>query len=99
MLVFKLHGIVWELSMVRTSYKLTKRTTQAEKIEKSWKILKVYYIRNFEIALYKLTALGNIIHPNIIYKLMRLISILGQVKNKKRSETANSKKGDLLLRD
>ena len=56
-------------------YKLTKRTRKSKKIEKSVKILKVYYIRNFENARYKLTALGNIIHPYIIYKLMRSISM------------------------
>ena len=35
MLNIKLQGIVLDLSMMRISYKLTKRTTKIEKIEKN----------------------------------------------------------------
>ena len=44
-LVFKIQGIVWDLSMLRiTRYKLTKRTTKTEKVEKSLNIIKKYNI-------------------------------------------------------
>ena len=56
MLVFKLHESVWELSMVRISYKLTKRTTKTEKIEKPLKIFKIYNFVKLRTARYKLTA-------------------------------------------
>ena len=35
MLIFKIQGIVWDLSMMRISHKLTKRTTETGKIKKS----------------------------------------------------------------
>ena len=34
MLTFGKHGIEWGISMMKVSYKLTKRTTKAEKFEK-----------------------------------------------------------------
>ena len=77
MLVFKLHESVWELSMVRISYKLTKRTTKTEKIGKTLKILKKYNFINFTTA------------P---YKLMRLSSIFRLPNEKKTFKSLNSKK-------
>ena len=65
MLIFELQGIVWDLSMTRISYKLTKRTTKTEKS------LKTYDIINFKTIPYKLTASGNIIHLIVSYKFMR----------------------------
>ena len=35
MLIFQIQGTGWDLSMMRTSYKLKKRTTKTEKIEKN----------------------------------------------------------------
>ena len=65
--------------MMRISYKLTKRTTKTEKVEKSLKILKCI-ISNFNTALYKMTASGNIIHSIINYKLMRSVGIFRLLK-------------------
>ena len=37
----KKQGIVWDLSMMRKSHKLTKRTTKTEKNDKSFKTLNI----------------------------------------------------------
>ena len=53
-LVFKIQGIGWYLSMMRINYKLTKRT-KTEEIEKS---LKMYNIIHFKTIRYKRSASG-----------------------------------------
>ena len=62
--------------MMRISYKLTKRTTKTEKIEKSLKILKTYNIQKLKTIRNKMTALGNINHSILNYKLMGPVSVL-----------------------
>ena len=37
-LIFGIQGIGWDLSMMRISFKLTKRTTKTERFEKSLKM-------------------------------------------------------------
>ena len=73
MLIFELHGIQWCLSVMRISYKLTKRTTKTEKYEK---FLKTNNIKNFKAIRCKLTALRNINYSILNSKLMRPLSIL-----------------------
>ena len=58
MLIFKLQGIVWDLSMMRINYMLTKRTVTIKKE----KLSKKGNIRNFMTIHYKLTASSKIIH-------------------------------------
>ena len=41
MLTFEIEGFVCDLSMMRINFKLTKRTTKTEKIEKNVKIEKI----------------------------------------------------------
>ena len=52
---------------------VNKRTTKAEKIEKS---SKMYYFINFKTIKYKLSASGNIIWSITNYKHLRPVSIL-----------------------
>ena len=75
MLIFKIQGIVLELTMMRISYKLTKRTTNWKKRE-ILKILKKFCILHLKTIRYKPTASGKIIHSIVIYKLLRQVSIL-----------------------
>ena len=58
MLTFEVHRIGCDLTVMIASYKLTKRTTKTEKIEKSVKM----WIINFKTVRYKLTVLSNTIH-------------------------------------
>ena len=62
MLIFKIQGIQWDLSLMRISYNLTKRTKKAEKIENSLKMFQMYIVINFKTIRYKLTASGKTIH-------------------------------------
>ena len=73
MLVFELQEIGRDHSMMKISYKLTKRTTKTEKFE--IKELKMFII-NFKTIHYELSASGNIIHSIVNYKLMRPVSNL-----------------------
>ena len=58
MLIFEIRGNGLNLSMTRTSYKLTNRTTKTEYFEKYLKMLDII---NFKTIRDKLTALDNII--------------------------------------
>ena len=73
MLIFKIKGIGWELSMMRINYKLTKRTTKTQKFQN---FRKKFNIINFITIRYKTTASSNTIHSMLTYKLMRSVSIL-----------------------
>ena len=55
--IFRIQKIELDLSMMRISYKLTKKTTKTEKLKNS---LKKYNITNFETIRYKMTASNNI---------------------------------------
>ena len=76
-LIFKKQVIVWDLSMMK---KITSWRKEPQKLkkknEKSWKLLKMYIIINFKTIRCKVTALGNIIHLILNYKLMRLVNTL-----------------------
>ena len=74
MLIIKIQGILWDFSMMRLCYKLTKRTTKTEKPEKSLKIVKMNKIVNFKTIRSKLTSSSNIIHSTLINKLMGPVS-------------------------
>ena len=76
MLLFKLQGIVWDLSIMRLSYKLKKRTTKTEKMEKSFKMFKLYNSSNFKTIRSKLTALAKNVQSILIHKLMGPVSFL-----------------------
>ena len=82
-LIFKIQGNVWDLSIMRISYKLTKRT-KTEKIEKFLKILIMYNIINFKTFCYKLTNSDKIVYSILNYKLMRPVSILRLPKDYKK---------------
>ena len=56
---FELHGNKWDLSVMRISYKLTKRTNKPEKFKK---ILKTNNIISFKVFHYELTALSDFFH-------------------------------------
>ena len=56
MLSLEIQEIGWDLSLMKISYNLTKRTTKTEKFEKYFKL----FIINFKTIQYKLTSLGNI---------------------------------------
>ena len=57
-LSLEIQEIGWDLSLMKISYNLTKRTTKNEKFEKNFNM----FIINFKTIRYKLTASGNIIH-------------------------------------
>ena len=78
MLFFEIQEIEWELPLMKISYNLTK-ITQTEKFGKCSKM----YIIDLKSIRYKLTALGNIIHSILIYKLMRPVSNLRLPKEQK----------------
>ena len=67
MLFIEIQEIGWDLSLMKISYNLTKRTTKTEKLEKYFKM----FIINFITICYKLTGSGNINHSIINYKPMR----------------------------
>ena len=50
------------------------------KNKKNLKSLKINNIINFKTIRYKLTALGNIIHSILNYRLMRPVSVLRQTQ-------------------
>ena len=79
MLFSEIQYIGRDLSMMKISYKLTKRTTKTEKFEKKMKI----YVINIKTILYKLSASGNIIHSIFNYKLTRPVSNLRLPKEQK----------------
>ena len=90
MLIFKIKGIGWDLSMMRVKYKLTKRTTNTKKIEKSSKI---YSITTFKTIRYKLTASGKFLFIQFsITSFWDLSTNYGYLKNNKQAKAANSKK-------
>ena len=57
MLIFGLQGIVRELSKMKMSHKLTKRTTKTKKIDMSIKILKMHGVIIFKIILFAINWL------------------------------------------
>ena len=61
MLSVEIQEIGWDLSLMKISYNLTKRTTKTEKFEKNFNL----FIINFKITRYKLTASRNIIHSKL----------------------------------
>ena len=67
MLFLEIQKIEWDLSLMKISYNLTKRTTKTEKLEKFFKM----FIINFKTIRCKLTASGNINHSIPNYKPMR----------------------------
>ena len=84
---FERQEIGCDLSLMKISYKLTKKTT-TEKFEKYLKV----YIINFKTKGYELTASGNIINSILNYKLKRLVSNLRLPKKQKQAKTAVSRK-------
>ena len=77
MLIFELDGFEWDLSVMRTNYKLTKGT----KTELFENILKMNNIKNFKTIRSKLTASKNIINSNLNSKLKSPLSFLRAQKN------------------
>ena len=75
MLIVKIHGNVWDLSLMRIKYNLTKETTKTEKTGKSLKNFKTYSITNFKTIRNKMTVSRNTIHSILNCKLMRPVSI------------------------
>ena len=71
--IFRIQNFELDLSMMRKSYKLPKKTTKIEKFKKS---LKMYIIINFETIRYKMTASASINPWILIYKLLRSVSFL-----------------------
>ena len=72
MLNFEIPGIELDLSVMRISYKLEKRTT-TEKLEK---FLKINKIKNCFTICYNNTAWRNIIQSFLNFELMEPLSIL-----------------------
>ena len=66
MLFLEIQEIGWDLSLMKISYYLTKRTTKTEKLEKYFKM----FIINFKTINYKLTASGDINHSVLNLKPM-----------------------------
>ena len=79
MLFFEKQENGWDLSLMKVSYNLTKRTTKTEKVEKYFKM----FIINFKTIRYKLTASGNINHSILNYKPMRPVINLWLPKEQK----------------
>ena len=75
-----------DLSLMKISYILTKRTTKTEKFEKYLKM----YTQNFRTIHYKLAASVKIIHSILNCKLVRPVSNLYLPKEQKQAKTANS---------
>ena len=82
---FEIQEIGRDLSMMKVSYKLTKR----RKKTKNFKIKLEMYIVNFRSTRNKLSASGNINHSIFKYKLMRAVSNLWlpeEQKNRKKPQ-------------
>ena len=97
MLIFGIHGIGWDLSMMLQaviSYKLSKKTTKTEKFEKS---LKLYNI-NFMTIRHKLTDSCNIINSILKYKVMKTVSILWLNTRKQQIKKARKKSSEKPLK-
>ena len=89
MLFLEIQGTRCDLSTMRISYKLMKRTTKTEKFEK---FLKKYNIINFKTIQYSLIASGNISHFIFIYTFRKPVSFLRLPKERnKKAKTAKSK--------
>ena len=67
MLFLEIQEIGWDLSLMKKSYNLTKRTTKTEKLEKYFKMFTI----NIKTIRCKLTASGSINHSILNYKPMR----------------------------
>ena len=85
-LIFQRHGTGYDLSMMRISYKLTKRPTKTEKFEKS---LKKYNI--IKTICYKLTASGTSIIQSSITSWVDRSAFYGYIKKKNRQKQQNQK--------
>ena len=79
MLFLEIQEIGWDLSLMKKSYNLTKRTTKTEKLEKNFKMFTI----NIKTIRYKLTASGNINHSILNYKPMRPVINLRLPKEQK----------------
>ena len=80
--IFETQEIGCDLSLMKTSYNLTKRTTKTEKFENHFKM----YIINFKTKGYELTpSVTSIIQPSIT-SLRDLAAIYGYLKNKNRQK-------------
>ena len=64
MIFLEIQEIGWDLSLMKISYNLTKKTTKAEKLEMYFKM----FIINFKTIRYKLTDSGNINNSILNYK-------------------------------
>ena len=86
MLFFGIPEIGCDLSLMKVSYNLTKRTTKTEKFEKCLKM----YIINLKIKGCNLTKSvgGNIIISILSYKPKRLVSYLRLPKEQEQANTA-----------
>ena len=63
-MLYQIQEIGWDLSFMKVSYNLTKRTNKkTEKFEKYFKM----FLMKFTTVRYKLTASGNIIHSLLNY--------------------------------
>ena len=72
-LYFKIHGVVWDISLIKISYKLTKRQQKLKKqIENSLKILKMNNIINFKTI------------RNIFTASVSFLRLLKELKSKKK---------------
>ena len=72
MLSPEVQEISWDLSLMKISYNLTKRTTKNEKFEKNFNM----FIISFKTIRYQLTASGSIIHSIFKWKPMGAVSNL-----------------------
>ena len=82
MLFFETEENGCDLSLMKISYNLTKKTTKTEKFEKDLKM----YITNFMTKRYEPTASGNIKILYSITKLGDLSAFYGSLKNKNRQK-------------
>ena len=85
MFIFNIQRIVWNLLMMRISYKLRK----TEKVVKSLKVLKMSRLIIFKSTLNKLATLGNITLQSSNSNLWNRSAFYGYLKNKREAKIAN----------
>ena len=85
MFIFNIQRILWNLLMMRISYKLRK----TEKVVKSLKILKMSSLIIFKSTLNKLATLGNITLQSSNSNLWNQSVFYGYLKNRREAKMAN----------
>ena len=89
MFIFKIKNLYWTSQWWKQVINWQKKQ-QTEKIEKHWKISKIFSIINLKTICYKPTASDELFHSNLNYKFLRRPAFYGYLREwKRQAKTAN----------